>query len=230
MALREHARSRYPRLVTAAKRLPGVERWLDRHPPAEPQVEAAIRANVKHGDVVADVGAHHGTITTLLLELVGDDGEVIAVEAHPDTAAALRARLPKASVTWGAVTDRDGETEIYPGRANRSAEWNVDDSFGSGTGITVPTLSLDTLFRGRRPPSLIKMDIEGAEALALRGARSLIASARPKFIIEFHDEGGRAALADLLDASYVVTDLATGVEVTLDSAPHYFHGLARPSQ
>jgi FkbM family methyltransferase len=52
----------------------------------------------------------------------------------------------------------------------------------------VPSHSLDDLFRGvaDRRPWFIKMDIEGAEAVALKGARELLARRRPCMLISVH--------------------------------------------
>jgi hypothetical protein len=50
-------------------------------------------------------------------------------------------------------------------------------------GEDVDVISLDQYFEGRRMPSLIKMDVEGAEADALLGASGLLESARPTLAI-----------------------------------------------
>ena len=51
-----------------------------------------------------------------------------------------------------------------------------DDEEG---GIAVPAVSLDQFFETITPPTLIKMDIEGAEADALKGTTTLIARHAP---------------------------------------------------
>lgn len=50
-------------------------------------------------------------------------------------------------------------------------------------GEDVPVVGLDEYFEGRPAPTLIKMDIEGAEADALRGAAGLLATTSPKMAI-----------------------------------------------
>lgn len=48
----------------------------------------------------------------------------------------------------------------------------------------VPTLRLDTLLNSMPRPDFIKIDVEGAELMALRGASKIIAEIRPVFYVE----------------------------------------------
>jgi FkbM family methyltransferase len=52
----------------------------------------------------------------------------------------------------------------------------------------VPVVTADTLLRDKRvpAPSIIKIDVEGAEALVLAGAHHLLGSLRPVLMIEVH--------------------------------------------
>jgi hypothetical protein len=77
----------------------------------------------------------------------------------------------------------------------------------------VTSLTLDDLLDSYGMPSVIKLDIEGAEYQALLGAKNLIdktlGSIRPKLILEASNEDTRA-LELLLRNNYVLQDLATG--------------------
>ncbi len=59
--------------------------------------------------------------------------------------------------------------------------------------IAVAQTTLDTLVSepGRRPPDVLKMDIEGSELLALRGGTALFEGARPILLAEFSDRRTR---------------------------------------
>jgi len=48
----------------------------------------------------------------------------------------------------------------------------------------VPCLTIDVLLENQPKPDLIKMDVEGAEALVLSGASSMLDSVRPIFYVE----------------------------------------------
>src|SRR5205823_2329233 len=60
---------------------------------------------------------------------------------------------------------------------------------------TVELVALDAFAaeRGLEPPGLIKLDIEGAELSAIKGARELIARHRPYLIVEYSDSTARDA-------------------------------------
>ena len=78
--------------------------------------------------------------------------------------------------------------------------------FGEAAGeVVVPTLCLDDLLALSRP-SLVKIDIEGAELAALRGATRLLAEVRPSLIVEIGSEAWPGATAILTGAGYRISD------------------------
>lgn len=114
-----------------------------------------------------------------------------------------------------AVSDQDGVAIFHlAGAANSGsgslAAFDSSKSFHAQTGETleVTTVMLDNFFQQRNadPVGLIKADIEGAELLALRGARQILCEHRPVLILEAHSElmkdfgYGYADLHDLLIA------------------------------
>ena len=64
-------------------------------PPYEPEVVAAIKHNVRRGAVCVDVGAYAGVITRVLARAAGREGRVVAFEAFPENAEALRLAIKK---------------------------------------------------------------------------------------------------------------------------------------
>ena len=54
--------------------------------------------------------------------------------------------------------------------------------------VVVPTVRIDTLIesRGERPPDILKIDVEGAEELVLKGAMNLLKQRHPVLLIEVH--------------------------------------------
>ena len=104
------------------------------------------------------------------------------------------------SVIDAALSDR-------PGRLVMQA----DDPAGarlSATGtIEVRATTLDTLVfeEGLRPPSLLKLDVEGEEVAVLRGARRVLEDHRPIVLLSTHSAALRAECHRLLvDLGYVV--------------------------
>ena len=107
--------------------------------------------------------------------LVGSAGRVIAVEAHPVTFSFLAANVRSNSyrnvepVQAAAVSD-SGTVVISDDREKHVGNSIVGDQHG--TGLSVAGVTLDDLMRERdvEAISLLKMNIEGAEIGALRGA------------------------------------------------------------
>lgn len=140
------------------------------------------------GDTVIDVGAGVGEESIVFSELVGPAGRVVALEANPDTFRCLDqtiARSGAANVVARnyAVADRNGELAISTG-ANHLA----NSVLAPGEGRSVPARSLDAVAEelGIGEVAFLKMNIEGAEKLAVRGMTSLAARVR-NLCISCHD-------------------------------------------
>jgi FkbM family methyltransferase len=207
----------------------------------EPHVLDLLNRIIEPDWVCADVGANIGIITCSLATLVGPAGKVIAFEAFPENARSL-SRLAK----WRNVAARivventavsDGtasEVALYPGRGSSSEEWNIlgHDLSGKMTqaALRVRAISLDNYFRPGAPLHFIKIDIEGAEALALRGMHRILRESRPLVFIEFHNDDGWNGRAELFAAQYSLYDM-TGRK--LDPAvdvERVYHCLACPAE
>jgi len=126
----------------------------------------------RQGDVVIDVGAGVGTETLTLSRLVGDRGRVIAIEAHPETYRCLAKLcelndLENVSPRQLAIMDRSGPVTLS------DSETDISNTVMRETpgAIKVPGLSLDEVIDMERLTRIdfLKMNIEGAEALALHG-------------------------------------------------------------
>jgi FkbM family methyltransferase len=125
------------------------------------------------GDVVLEIGAGCGTETVFLAERVGVNGRVIAVEAHPWTFELLCRtvadnRLGNVTPVHLAVTDHRGAASI----SDRTSGENILNSvLGDDGGHVVASATIDDLMAQQevRQVDLLKMNIEGAEKLAVRG-------------------------------------------------------------
>ncbi|WP_365885084.1 FkbM family methyltransferase [Bradyrhizobium sp.] len=60
-----------------------------------------------------------------------------------------------------------------------------------GTGVAVEAVRLDHLVQneGARMPSLVKIDVQGAEMMVLQGASDILRLAGPALFVELHEEG-----------------------------------------
>lgn len=121
----------------------------------------------KPGDVIVDVGAEIGSDTVTFSRAVGRAGKVVAIEAQPETFAKLQStrranRLANTMLVHKAVTDKPGEVRI-------SADQDIQSNFLGDDGDLVPGDTLDTILKDVPHISLLKMNIEGAERLAIAG-------------------------------------------------------------
>ena len=179
----------------------------------EPEVRGALERIVQPGWVCADVGAHHGILTATLARLVGEDGRVIAFEAHPDNVALLRKafgadeRGSWVTIENLAVTDGGADSVwLHAGRGRHSTEWNVGgtDLDGNPTPaeVEVPATSLDRYFEPGARLDFVKIDVEGAEGDVLAGMQRLLRETRPVLAIEFHHDAAWEGRRHLFDAGY----------------------------
>jgi FkbM family methyltransferase len=179
-------------------------------PSREPAVVAAIRAHVRSGDCFVDAGANIGFYTVLAGRCAGPDGRVIAIEMLPQTAAILRGHvaansLHNVQVVEGALSDRDGETLRAHVVEGRFGQASVVTRQEHAREIAVATVTLATVLADLPRVRLMKLDLEGAEPAALRGARAILPRV-DAVILETHRQGSEAEVL-LVDAGFRIRRL-----------------------
>ena len=126
-------------------------------------------------------------------------------------------RLPHVCVLPYAVSDHDGLERFasFDGDASGFSSLHPPD-FGGAAWSTVPVARLDTIWEnlGRPEVALVKLDVEGAELAALRGAVHLLDDRRPKLVLELeeqhlqrHGHSRSGVLALLEERAYEVHEL-----------------------
>ncbi len=127
------------------------------------------------GDIIMDVGAGVGEETLTLSRAVGERGQVICIEAHPRTFRCLE-KLVQYNQLKNVIPIHAAIAE--PGRSTVSIEngdrylANRIGSVGIGrVGVSVPALTIDELCLRLNLARIhfLKMNIEGAERLAIQG-------------------------------------------------------------
>ena len=176
------------------------------------------------GDVVFDIGAGIGAEALLFSRLVGPSGRVVSVEAHPRTYKRLvdlcnANRLGNVNPLQVAVSDADGAVVIS------DSEHHLHNTVlePACDGIEVPARRVDTIAAelGITQIDLLKMNIEGAERLAIQGLGGLLANTR-HICISCHDFlADDDGLDELRTKAFVVDFLRErGFQVTTrDDAP-----------
>ena len=192
-------------------------------------------AHVQEDSRCLDVGANYGFFACLFGKYARR-GKVVAIEPHPMVYELLRDNIQLNDVAAvvaplrAAVSDAAGKLQLFPrvGRSGNTSITQMPDAALAVLGeakaepLRVDSLRIDDLlpqFDNRL--DVIKLDVEGAEPLALRGARQTIA-ANPQLAIvmewapsQLRDAGFDAAefLREIGDAGLVAADLGPrGIE------------------
>jgi FkbM family methyltransferase len=170
--------------------------WIREHATWEADVVRLLEATLRPGGTFVDVGANVGFHSVVAALLVGPSGRVVAVEPEPESAAILRANLWRhrcgnALVHEVAASDRAGTVHLSPDPEGRSG------SSLSASGIEAKAVRLDDVLADARI-GVLKVDVEGAEPLVLRGAEETIRRSRNlvavvEFRLERHLDGSEPA-------------------------------------
>lgn len=143
---------------------------------------------LRSGDTVIDIGAGIGDDAVAFSRLVGKNGRVIAIEAHPYTYRCLLKtikanRLANVIAINTAVSDKEGHITISDGENFLSNSTHA----GMGT-VRVQARTLENILKQTdiTRVDLIKMNIEGAETAALVGMKEVL-DATPHVVVSCHD-------------------------------------------
>jgi FkbM family methyltransferase len=171
--------------------------WLGFYEHAKQRV---IYDEVRPGTIFYDIGANVGFYSLLASKLVGS-GQVYAFEPVPRNLYFLKKHLELNSVSNVEVLERAVSDRVGVAQFQLEPTGFMGHLSEAGA-ITVSTVSLDSLLEQQYPPppNYIKMDIEGAELMALRGARRTIEQYRPILFLATHGRQMHRECCQLLES------------------------------
>jgi FkbM family methyltransferase len=157
---------------------------------------ALVRGLLREGDTAIDVGAHIGFFAIQMAAMVGPSGHVVAFEPFGGNADLLERSIAENGfddrlvLHRSAVGASSGEAMLtFPVETLNSGGAyllrNGTSPLAGNLQKKVPVAALDDLTLPR-PVRLIKMDVEGAEPLVVRGAERLLRADRPTILSELH--------------------------------------------
>ncbi len=170
----------------------GVELSLHETGTYEKGILAFLQANLRKGDCFVDVGANIGLMSIFASNCVGNEGQVLAYEAHPKTAELLNEniqlnQLMNIQVCQYALGSEEGQTKIYDNwqinRGGASLIVKTNDSVA----FDIEIHQLDNKIPSNLIPKVIKIDVEGFELEVLEGASETIKKYQPILIVEFSE-------------------------------------------
>ena len=159
----------------------------------EPEFTGALRALIKPGDTVFDIGGDAGYYTLLFAKAVGPKGKVVVFEPIPKAQERILENVKLNGFTNVNMVDlalgsRPGSFVLE--RPFEDSRINLEKAVPSSEDILVKVERFDTLVAKRSLPraDLIKMDVEGAEMEILKGMESYVETHHPTFTIELHPQ------------------------------------------
>jgi FkbM family methyltransferase len=180
-----------------------------------------MRRYLRSGDTCVDVGGHLGYYCLLMARIVGPKGRVISFEPVQENMAVLKEnvalnRITNIELVNCALGERPGTLSLIRPK-NFSLSWTPSvrgySVEGARDSVEVEVDTLDAfLSRGGHKPSVIKIDVEGAELDVLRGANETLRTARPVVLLEIHGWGDAISaeiLALFSSAGYTVSVAGT---------------------
>jgi len=148
---------------------------------------------VSPGMVVVDAGANCGIYTMAAARLVGPSGRVLSFEPGSRAFALLKENIAinqfqNVRAYRAALCDKNGKAHLYHDERGQTSFSLGYPKNGRAGFEEVTTRTLDSVLEeeGAGQVGLIKLDVEGAEELVLRGVEKLLVHSRPKIILEMN--------------------------------------------
>lgn len=163
-----------------------------------------IDSLLEQGEVFWDIGANIGYFTLAAASVLKNRGQIVSFEPARVAYERLKDNISlnyfnNILIYKLAVTDKSGEGVLYLSGDVADSGANL---FHPGKDQTLQeiceTVSLDRFSQeqGLQAPDFIKMDVEGAELAALKGAENILANSRPLLLIEMEEKTLKAAGTD----------------------------------
>jgi FkbM family methyltransferase len=150
------------------------------YPRVEPEL-ARLASWAPRGGTAVDVGAWYGPWTRGLRRIAD---RVVALEPAQDLAGLVASAYPDVRVVQAAASDHVGTATLYLPHGGAGVGTSSVEA-GDGRPVTVPRVSLDSL--GLTDVRFVKLDVEGHEMPALRGAEQTVRRDTPLLLVEVEE-------------------------------------------
>ena len=180
----------------------------------EPWTVAWLDDNVRNGDVVYDIGANVGVFSLIAAGNLEERGTVVAFEPGYANYGRLCENIRLNQLTRLIIpvplplSDHSGlhrfrYKSLEPGQSRHrfgAKPWDPTDRKFKSSEQPVLALSMDQAVRdlGLPPPTLMKIDVDGAEALVLRGAVAVLRQETLRSVITEIDPESEASVLQIL--------------------------------
>jgi FkbM family methyltransferase len=149
----------------------------------EREIDRLFDVVVRKDTNCIDVGAHIGSTLSAIVRR-SPRGKHLAFEPVPRKAAWLRRKFPEVEVRAVALADRTGTVSFEEDHSRSGFSSIAPEGGACGGELTVACDRLDNVVDPARRVGFLKIDVEGAELLVLRGATELLHRDRPAILFE----------------------------------------------
>jgi FkbM family methyltransferase len=162
-----------------------------------------IKRFLKNGDVLLDIGSNIGLFSLYASQIVGNEGQIYAIEPTPETFKRLEGNINlnlfKNIRTFNIGLSNEKATLKFNISNDGHDAWNSFaklNELENSSSVEVEVTTLDSFLNENNiiHIDLVKLDVEGWEKFVLQGGKELITkSSSPVFMIEFTEENAFAA-------------------------------------
>lgn len=161
--------------------------------------------SVKEGEIILDIGANIGYYSLLASKRIGSEGNIYAFEAAPETFRKLSDNIQRNGIenilAYNlAITNSRGTIDLHIADIRNTGMSSIA-AFAdeSGETVTVPSDTIDNFASDHSLNRVdrIKIDVEGAEMMVLRGMEQTLRKCMPVIHIELIDSRLRDAGSSL---------------------------------
>lgn len=179
------------------------------------ELDAFIQA-CRPGMILFDLGAHFGLFSLAAAHFGGPGARAVAVDPSGFACRMVRAQASlnhaadRIAVVEAAIADRPGTREMVPVGVIAAGYFSAAGAaHGAAERQEVRAVTVDDLAREHTLwPTHLKVDVEGAEADALRGARAAVArNPAPVLFLELHNAMVRDRGGDPAETLRVIRDM-----------------------
>lgn len=160
---------------------------------------------IEEGDIICEGGICDGRTTIKFARTIGNKGKIYGFEPVPECYENSLKRTDRHSnIHLECKALWKNEAMLRLAIANPTLGYSSVISQSAPATSQCQATSIDSFFKNSSPPTLIKLDVEGAEIAVLEGALETIRNHRPKLIISiYHTNNGN----DLLNVPKFLLDL-----------------------
>jgi FkbM family methyltransferase len=162
-------------------------------------VLVALANLLKPGDIFWDIGANYGLMSVYVDRHFDGRVDTVAFEPSPEVLPVLRTNIERnrcsnVAVEPICIADHEGTVAFF---TSKDHSWNATmieqfaESKNETIRIEVPCSTIDECVQRLAPPSVIKLDVEGAEHLVMAGGRRFLGGSGASIVAEYNVESIR---------------------------------------